>query len=116
MAYYSMAWNASRISANVFNRAIGFVLVPTFARLQDDPERIRRGTDECVRFSYLMLPPLAALLFACAPQLTELVLGSRWLPLVPCLRVMSVSILFTPLVATAAALLVGVPGRTIWSP
>src|SRR5262249_60087011 len=80
MSYYSMAWNTSRTPANVFARAINFVLVPTLARIQDDPTRAQRALRECVRNSYLLLAPTCSILFLTAPALHEYVVGSTWLP------------------------------------
>jgi O-antigen/teichoic acid export membrane protein len=105
MSFYSMAWNAARTPANVFARAINFVLVPTLARIQDEPLRVERALRECIRHSYLLLAPVCAVLFVSAPRLVEFVLGAKWLPLVPCLRVMSLTVFAIPILFTSGALL-----------
>ena len=107
MSYYSMAWNASRTPTGIFSRAINFVLVPTFARIQNEPERMERGLRDCLQFSYLLLTPICAVLLVCAPDLVAIVLGPKWLPLVPALQLMSVTVLVGPLLDSANALLVG---------
>jgi PST family polysaccharide transporter len=107
MSFYSMAWNASRTPANVFARAINFVLVPTLARIQDDPSRVQRALRECVRNSYLLLAPACAVLFVTAPVLVNYVIGPKWLPLVPALRVMCFTVLAVPILFASGALLVG---------
>jgi PST family polysaccharide transporter len=106
MSFYSMAWNASRTPANVFARAINFVLVPTLARLRDEPERVRRALTECLRHSYLLLAPACAVLFVSAPLLVSYVIGAKWLPLVPALRVMCFTALAIPLLFASGAILV----------
>ncbi|HEV8483947.1 MAG TPA: oligosaccharide flippase family protein, partial [Blastocatellia bacterium] len=107
MSFYSMAWNASRTPANVFARAINFVLVPALARIQDDPLRVQRALRECVRNSYLLLAPACAILFVTAPLLVNYVIGPKWLPLIPALRVMCFTVLAVPILFASAALLVG---------
>ena len=107
MSFYSMAWNASRTPANVFARAINFVLVPTLARIQDDPARVERALRECVRNSYLLLAPACAVLFVTAPSLVSCLIGTKWLPLVPALRVMCFTVLASPILSASNALLVG---------
>ena len=107
MSFYSMAWNASRTPANVFARAINFVLVPALARIQDDPLRVQRALRECLRNSYLLLAPACALLFVTAPVLVTYLIGPKWLPLVPALRVMCFTVLAVPILFSCAALLVG---------
>lgn len=107
MSFYSMAWNASRTPANVFAKAISFVLVPALARIQDDPLRVQRALRECVRNSYLLLAPACAILFVTAPLLVNYVIGPKWLPLVPALRVMCFTVLAVPILFASGALLVG---------
>jgi PST family polysaccharide transporter len=107
MSFYSMAWNGSRTPANVFGSTIGFVLIPTLSRIQDEPARIQRAIRESLRHSYLLLAPACAVLFVCAPLLVVYVLGTKWLPLVPCLRVMSVTVLAIPILHACNALLIG---------
>lgn len=107
MSFYSMAWNASRTPANVFAKAINFVLVPVLARIQDDPMRVQRALRECVRNSYLLLAPACAILFVTAPVLVNYVIGPKWLPVVPALRVMCFTVLAVPILFASGALLVG---------
>ena len=107
MSFYSMAWNASRVPANVFASAISFVFIPTLARIQEEPERVQRALRECLKHSYLLLAPACAVLFVSAPLLVKLTFGAKWLPLVPALRVMSVTVLCGPLLFALAALLTG---------
>jgi PST family polysaccharide transporter len=107
MSFYSMAWNASRLPANVLARAISFVLVPTLARIREDKARVERAVQECLRNGYLLLVPACAVLFVSAPLLVSFVLGAKWLPLVPCLRIMCITVLVAPVLYVSGALLVG---------
>jgi PST family polysaccharide transporter len=108
MSFYSMAWNASRTPANVFARAINFVLVPTLARIQDDPTRVQRALRECVRNSYLLLAPACSILFVTSPILVQYVIGPKWLPVIPVLRIMCFTVLAVPILYASGALLVGI--------
>ncbi|MBI2833506.1 MAG: oligosaccharide flippase family protein [Acidobacteria bacterium] len=107
MAFYSMGWNASRTIANVVARAISSVFVPTLPRIQQDAERVRRALHECLKHSYLLLTPACAILLVSAESLVIVVLGSKWLPTVPALRVMSVTVLTIPVIFVLASLLIG---------
>lgn len=107
MSYYSMAWSGSRTPANVFGSTIGFVLVPTISRLQKEPSRVRRAVTESLKHSYILLSPICAILFVSAPLLVAWVLGSKWLPLVPCLRIMCFTVIAIPVLHACNALLVG---------
>jgi len=107
MSFYSMAWNGARTPANIFGGTIGFVLVPALARIQDEPSRVERAIRESLRYSYLLLAPVCAMLFVSAPLLVTYLLGDKWLPLVPCLRVMCFTVLTIPVLFAAGALLTG---------
>jgi O-antigen/teichoic acid export membrane protein len=106
MSFYGMAWNASRVAPQVMGQAVGFVLVPTLAQIQTDIERVGRALTESIRHSYLVVAPVAAGLFVSAPSLVMTMLGPKWLPMVPCLRVMCVAMLAGPLIAASNAQLV----------
>jgi len=108
MSYYSMAWTASRTPTGILSRAINFVLVPTFARIQDDTERIERGIQECLYYSYMVLAPACAVLFVCAPDLVTTIIGPKWIPAVPALRLMSITVLVGPLLDSSNAMLIGI--------
>jgi O-antigen/teichoic acid export membrane protein len=107
MSYYSTAWTASRTPTGILSRAINSVLVPTFARIQDDTRRIDRGIRECLYYSYMVLAPTCAVLFVCAPDLVVTILGPKWTPVIPALRLMSVTVLVGPLLDASNALLIG---------
>ena len=106
MSFYGMAWSASRIPVWILQQALGLVLVPTLARAQSDAERMERIIRESLRHSYLLLAPACALLFVTANLLVATVLGMKWLPLVPVLQIMSVTILVGPIVIASNGLLV----------
>jgi O-antigen/teichoic acid export membrane protein len=106
MSFYGMAWSASRIPVWILHQALGLVLVPTLARVRSDAERMERIILESLRHSYLLLAPACALLFVTADSLVVTVLGMKWLPVVPVLQVMSVTILVGPLVTASNGLLV----------
>lgn len=114
MSFYSMAWNASHTPANVFSRAINFVLVPSLAHVKKDAARVERTLRDCLRYSYVLLVPVCALFIIAAPQLVVIVIGAKWLPLVPALRIMSISVLASPMLFACTAVLVGT-GRAQWT-
>ena len=106
MSFYGMAWSASRIPMWVLQQALGLVLIPALTHIRSDTERVERMLSESLRHAYLLLLPVCAALFITADSLVTTVLGVKWLPIVPALRVMSVSVLMAPLVIAFNGLLV----------
>lgn len=105
MSYYGMAWNAARTPSSIVGRSASFVVVPTLARLRGERALVERGLRDAVWYAYALLAPLCALLYLVAPFLVVTILGEKWLPVVPILRVMSVTVLVTPLIEISNALL-----------
>jgi len=106
MSFYGMAWSASRIPVWILQQALGLVLVPTLARVRSDAESMERVMLESLRYSYLLLAPACALLFVIADSVVVTVLGVKWVPVVPVLQIMSVTVLVAPLVIASNGLLV----------
>jgi len=106
MSFYAMAWSASRIPVSALIQGVGVVLVPVLAHLQSDEDRLKALVRESLRHSYLLLAPVAAVLFVSGPSVVAAILGVKWLPLVPCLRIMCLSILMGPLAVVCNAMLV----------
>jgi O-antigen/teichoic acid export membrane protein len=114
MSFYSMSWNASHTPANVFSRAINFVLVPALAHIREETNRARRALRECLRYSYVLLSPVCAMFVIGAPEIVTIVLGARWLPAASPLRIMGISVLSAPMLFACAAVLVA-SGRVKWT-
>lgn len=107
MSFYSMSWNLSRIPAGILNQVVSSTVIPMVAKVREDRASVERMAEVSLRYSYAALVPVAALLFVCVPSLVEVALGPQWLPLVPGFRVMAITILMGPLVATISAILYG---------
>lgn len=97
MSFYGLAWGVSRVPVWVLSQALALVLVPTLAHVRSDADRVERVLHESIRLAYVLLTPACAMLFVSADSLVTVVLGAKWLPVVPVLRVMSVSALMAPL-------------------
>jgi O-antigen/teichoic acid export membrane protein len=106
MSFYGMAWSMSRVPVWVLSQALALVLVPTLAHVRSDTGRVERVLHESIRHAYVLLAPVSVMLFVTADSLVTVVLGAKWLPVVPALRVMSVSVLMVPLVIAFNGLLV----------
>jgi O-antigen/teichoic acid export membrane protein len=106
MSFYGMAWNAARLPASIVGRSASFVLVPTVAQLHGERATVERGLRECLLYSYVLLAPLCVGLYLAAPDAVRIVLGAKWLPVVPILRIMCVTVLVTPLIEISNSLLI----------
>jgi O-antigen/teichoic acid export membrane protein len=106
MAFYNLAWNASRLPFGLFRQVVDSVLVPTFSANRGDPQLVACIVREVLDHAYVVLLPVSAWLIVSADSLVTTVFGEKWLPLVPCLQVMSMAVLLWPATAVFSGLLV----------
>ncbi len=62
----------------LFQSALGSAALPAFAKVQDDPERLRRAVITTTRLSAATILPALAIAAIVARPLIEMLLGSRW--------------------------------------
>lgn len=107
MSFYSMAWGASRQPIGALSQALESVLMPTFSHTQGAVPRTREAIRSALRHYYVVLGVLCSGLFVAAPSIVSVMLGDKWLPLVPCLRVMTCTMLLAPTLTVSHSLLMG---------
>ncbi|MGE3803668.1 MAG: lipopolysaccharide biosynthesis protein [Gemmataceae bacterium] len=73
------------------------VLVPTLARVQDDPERFRRLFLPMLQLIALLALPMAGFLLASSEPLVDVLLGEKWAATVPIFTAFSVIAVYGPI-------------------
>lgn len=104
LGLYQMAFWLSNLPATHVAHLVSRVTFPVFASLQGQPERLQRAFLGVLSVVSLLSFSVSAALLVAAPALVEYVLGQRWLPAVPALRLLAVSGLLRSLAATGGAL------------
>jgi O-antigen/teichoic acid export membrane protein len=91
LGFYQLAYRISNLPASEFSRLISTVTFPAFSKVQDNLQLLRRSYIKVLRFSALCAFPVAALIFALAAEFTAVVLGEKWLPMVPAMRILAIT-------------------------
>lgn len=86
LGFYSVAYRLLMVITDTLARTIQQVAVPTFSRLQDEPERLRTAFSAAVRLNLMVAMPMAGGLAVVAPELVPVVFGAQWLPSVPAMQ------------------------------
>jgi O-antigen/teichoic acid export membrane protein len=81
------------------------IFVPTFSRLQDQPERYRRIVFQVYDFLAICSLPFSGMLLALAQPLILVVLGPKWEAAVPIFAALSLYALYQPMILVAGWLL-----------
>ncbi len=104
LGLYAEALFLTTIFAAKFVPPLNEVAFPAYSRMQDDPEAVRRAFLKAVRLIMMVACPFYLGMAVTAPELVHVVLGEKWLPMVPIVSVMALvmplmtlQILFAPL-------------------
>jgi O-antigen/teichoic acid export membrane protein len=81
------------------------LFMPTFARLQADPERLRRAVESVVTACNAVVAPIALIMIVLARPITHLVYGNKWIPALPIFYALWCANALVPTAAPVMALL-----------
>jgi PST family polysaccharide transporter len=116
LGFYSQAYGFSNSTiANLGKNVIANVFFPSYAKIQNDKERLSRAYLKSVNLVLLIMTPMALGLLVASPEIVSVILGNKWLPMIPTLQVFGLLILTGPVSENAAPLFqaVGLPGYNV---
>ena len=80
----------------VLTQIVARVSLPTFARIQDDPERVRRGAELTMKWNAISTLPIFAAIAAFGPEIARYIYGEQWVPAVPALYLLAINAFLVP--------------------
>lgn len=115
LGYYGKSYDFSVRTVFGLSAVLGSVLFPSYARIQDDPERLSRAYLKSLRVVSLFTVPMSIGFFLLAPDAVRALLGEKWLPMVPAFQILSFVGLVMPISSSAAAVFAstGRPGYNL---
>lgn len=116
LGFYSQGYNFSNSTiSNLSRNVISNVFFPSYAKIQQDKERLAKAYLKSVNLVLLVTTPMALGLLLIAHEIVTVVLGAKWLPMVPALQIFSFMILTRPISENSAPLFqaVGLPGYNV---
>jgi O-antigen/teichoic acid export membrane protein len=117
LGFYTLAYKFSHTPTTQISRVVSRITFPAYARIQSDGEKLRRtylATLQLTAFASILL---SGQIYALAPDFTSIVLGKKWMPMVPSLQALVLAGLLRSLAATTGPVFkaVGKPGiDTTW--
>ena len=90
---------ANRVSAQplVMTQLVARVSLPAFARIQANPDQVRRGAELTLKWNAIVTLPVFAALVAFGPEIASLIYGDHWLPAVPALYILAINSVLVPI-------------------
>ncbi len=89
LGFYQVAYRFSNLPATEITHVVSRVTFPTYSKLQKDLSQLREAYLNTLSLVSFIALPLAIGLFVLAPEVVKILLGDKWLPIVPVLRILS---------------------------
>lgn len=108
LGYYSMGFSIAALPVLSFTHIITAVFHPVYAKLQDEPKRLKEAYLKPLEWSLILVLPFSVGLFILADILVFVVFGERWLPIVPLLKIFAVYCILRTVCTIISQLLEGI--------
>lgn len=89
LGYYSVAYRLLRIMTQLLSGISSQVALPTFARLQKEPQKIVSAFYNVTQLTGLIVFPCFLGVATLAPELVRTLFGGQWLPSIPVMQILS---------------------------
>jgi O-antigen/teichoic acid export membrane protein len=113
LGYYSRAYEVAQYPERVLATPITNVLFSTYAAVKEDAQELSRAFFRSSSFLVRVGLWVAAVLVVTAPEVTVILFGETWLPIVPVFRLMLIYIMLDPLYVNLSYLIIGA-GQPGW--
>lgn len=94
LGFYTMAYNIANLPTINISRTIAQVTLPAYSQIKEDLKRIERAFIRVYGYNLLACVPVSIGLLILAPEIVEVVLGEKWLPMLPAFRILCLLGLF----------------------
>lgn len=111
LGHYTMAYNLANLPSSKLNQIVSRIFFPLYAKVQNDPEKLRVGYLRMQEYTTLINAPLLFGLAASAPIFVPLILGAAWQPSVLLIQILCFVGLTRSIAGTVGPLLL-VRGRS----
>jgi len=113
LGYYDRAYRIAQWPALLFNAVLSRTAFYTYARLQEDRERLRKAAAMVAWGIGMIAVPVALAIFLSAREIVMLLYGERWLPSALFLQILIAFFVIRPQLENAGVLwnAMGKPGR-----
>jgi O-antigen/teichoic acid export membrane protein len=94
LGFYGRAYKLMALPASIFGQAVDKVVFPAIASIQLDRDRIKVAFRRGIVATCCVVLPASVVIWIVAPEMVQILLGSRWTGVVPALRILAVGMFF----------------------
>jgi len=91
LGLYGMAYRVSNMLVTEIAKATSQVTFPAYVKLQDSEVRLAQGFLRSLQSTLIIGVPVAVIVFMLAEPLTIVILGEKWRPIIPALKILSIA-------------------------
>lgn len=107
LGLYQLAYRISNLPPREITGTITRVIFPSYSKIQDSTEKMRELFFQVIKAVSSLVFPFSFAIFLLIPTFTNLILGEKWLKMVPAVQVLSFYGLSIALISTIGPLLWG---------
>ena len=108
MGIYTMAFSLSSKPIIELGKAISKVLFPAFSKIKNQKKRVLNAYIKSSLILFYIITPLSIGLFLVANDFVYVILGEKWLPAAPIIKILSLATFFRSLALPSGGLFFGV--------
>jgi O-antigen/teichoic acid export membrane protein len=90
LGYYQMAYKISNMPSTHLTMVLNQVAFPTFSKIQNDIGKLRRNFLKSFSLTAVVVIPIVGIICVLAYEITIVLLGEKWLPIVPSMQVLAI--------------------------
>lgn len=98
LGLYSRADSLAALPGSIFQGTLGRVIFPVLASIQDDESRLITAYSKYLKVITSIVVPAMLTLAACAEPVVVMLVGERWIPCVPYLRLLAIGWACDPII------------------
>jgi len=91
LGLYMFAYDVAGLPTTKISYVISRVAFPAYSRLQDRPDEMRTVFEDVMRATMLVSGPVSVILFAIIPDIVHYVVGDKWIPVIPLVRILVIA-------------------------
>jgi PST family polysaccharide transporter len=111
---YTRSYDFTTRTVDSINSVVGQVLLPSYAQIQAEPDRLARAFLKSLRLVSFVIVPTALGMLILAPEMVQTLLKDKWMPMVPAFEVLCVVSLVKALSSPLAAVFAST-GRPLYN-
>ncbi len=97
LGFYSKAYHFSKLPLEMITHVVSRVAFPTYSKLQNNRKELSMAYTMVLSGILRLTIPMAIILFLIAPEFIVLLIGEKWLPMVPIFRMLIIYSLLRPI-------------------